>query len=91
MREVTGCGHRNFSYQSNGKTAWKTCLECGWTKDITEQLVAAAELEARTKARDVIDRLCRDPQMWATHGMPGDGKLQRLEDEFTAAFRCRHE
>lgn len=41
---------------------------------------------ARKEAKEIINRLCADPAMWATHGMPGDVKLQRLEDEFTAVL-----
>lgn len=42
---------------------------------------------SRQKAREVLDRLLADPEMWATHGVPPEHKLKRLEDELTAAFQ----
>lgn len=41
---------------------------------------------ARQKAREVLERLCSDPEMWGTHGCPAEEKMKRLEDELTAAF-----
>jgi len=30
------------------------------------------------RAEDIINRCCDDPEMWATHGMPGELKLRKL-------------
>lgn len=35
----------------------------------------------RLRARQMIERLCEDPEMWGTHGQPGEAKLNRLEME----------
>lgn len=37
-------------------------------------------------ARTVIEKLCADPEMWATHGCPSEHKLAILEREIAAAI-----
>lgn len=51
------------------------------------QAVAYKVPPERKMAKEVLSKLLSDPEMWATHGMPPEGKLRRLEDEFTAAFK----
>lgn len=38
------------------------------------------------RAEELIDKLCNDPEMWATHGMPGVEKLDRLQMEIAEAI-----
>ncbi len=40
----------------------------------------------RRQAREIINRLCVDPEMWGTHGMPNETKLARLESEIAEAI-----
>lgn len=54
--------------------------------EIRSELRLLAGPPARWKAREIVYNLCEDPEMWATHGCPPFHKLQRLEDEFTAAI-----
>lgn len=70
---------------------------CDEVIDPTGELLGLVREEAakiglpreRQMAREVLTRLCSDPEMWATHGIPGDAKLKRLENELTAAFAWR--
>lgn len=38
-------------------------------------------------AEKLLYKWLSDPDMWATHGMPGDAKLARIEQDIAAAFR----
>lgn len=49
-----------------------------------ELLTPVASL--KITAEQIIDSMCNDPNMWATHGMPPEHKLKRLETEITAAL-----
>jgi D-alanyl-D-alanine carboxypeptidase len=56
--------------------------------EVREDIRKLAGSPARWKAREIVQRLCSDPEMWATHGLPPEHKIQRLEDEFTAAIEA---
>lgn len=32
-------------------------------------------------AQEAIERLCADPEVWATHGLPPEHKLERVKEE----------
>jgi hypothetical protein len=31
------------------------------------------------EAEAVIEKLCADPEVWSTHGLPSEGKLNRIK------------
>lgn len=39
-------------------------------------------------ARDLLNTWLNDPGMWATHGMPGEGKLDRIERDIAALLKA---
>jgi len=63
-----------------------------WESHQEEKRAAESALEyerlpwERKRARDTINRLCDDPDMWGNFGSPGAAKLDRLEREFAEAF-----
>lgn len=46
----------------------------------------ALELHAKLVARRIVDGLCEDPEIWLTHGIPGDEKLALVEDRIAAGL-----
>ena len=63
---------RQRQSRENGRGAR---LAAGVVGDTPEQL-----------AQSVIELLCDDPEVWLTHGMPSDGKLQRIEARIVEAI-----
>lgn len=46
----------------------------------------AARTPAEVEAWKIIDDLCSDPGVWATHGIPGDAKLERIAKRIAATI-----
>lgn len=42
---------------------------------------------AERLSQDAFDALCRDPEVWATHGMPNESKEKAIVSRFAAAIR----
>ncbi len=38
------------------------------------------------RAKELVDDLCNDPEVWATHGMPGETKLAIIEVKIAQAI-----
>lgn len=39
-----------------------------------------------TMAKRLVDAWCADPEIWATHGLPGEAKLARIEHDIAEAL-----
>ena len=52
-------------------------------KDVMED---AREIHAQIVAARLVDELCTDPEVWATHGMPPEEKLDILQKRIAAAL-----
>lgn len=40
------------------------------------------------RARAAVEQLCDDPQVWATHGLPTEAKMARIEQTIAEAIRA---